>query len=142
MAFTFDGRCVVVLGDDDEKLEIHDIARRRLIAAESLKAGGLPAFLLRTAVELPENTYVTDLSRAHLVYVQEDSLHGGGIRRLQDQASGQFVKSCNDGWKASYEPAKSLSWNDHGRYSACAERDGVLIWKLCATRTCKFGHRQ
>jgi len=142
MAFTFDGRCVVVLGDDDEKLEIHDIARRRLIAAESLKSGDLPAFRLRTTVELLKNRYEIDLSRAHMMYVQEDSLNGGGIWRLKDMASGQFVKSCNDGWKASYEPAKSLSWNDHGRYSACAERDGVLIWKLCAARTCKFGRTQ
>ncbi len=141
LTFTVDENYVVVIGDNDQKLEIHHTAEPQLLASEPLQARGLDSFLLKLTVDGSQNTYDMALSRASLTYVQEDGLTGHGGWRLQDQVSGRFVKSFNDGWKSRYEPAKSLSWNPSGRYSAYAEPDGVFIWKLCPNRTCKFGRK-
>ncbi len=79
-----------------------------------------------------------EISRAQFEHIREAVLSGRGIRKLRDNVSGEFVKSYNDGWKANFEPVKSLSWNPGGRYSTYAEEDKVLIWKLCPSEECDF----
>jgi hypothetical protein len=141
LTFTTDETYVVVIGNNDRKLEVFDIGERRLLAQESLQGRDLDSFLLKLTVDATKGVYDVALSEASLAYLQENAVSGGGRWRLQDQISGRFVQTCNDGWKASFEPAKSLSWNPRGRYSAYAEKDSVSIWKLCPTRICKFGRK-
>ena len=54
-------------------------------------------------------------------------------RRLRDSVSGEYVLAVNDGWTdpSSADLAKALSWNPAGRYSAYAQGNTVVIWKLC-----------
>lgn len=138
---TTDERRVVAIGDSDQKVEIMDIGQRRLLKREYLQGENLESFLLLVTVDEPGRTFDISLSMASLVYAG-DGMGGDGIWRLQDQISGRFVQACNDGYKARFEPAKSLSWNPSGRYSAYAEKNQVLIWKLCANSTCKFTRNQ
>lgn len=136
MTFDYDGTAIVIMGDHDRKLEIHNIAQQKCVARFVLEEGDLPCFCLRVSPERDIH-----LSEAQLAYVREGSGYGD-IYRLQDRISGAFVKNCNDGWKARFEPAKTLSWNFNGRYTAYAEKDGVWIWKLCPSRTCRFGRQE
>jgi len=138
VVFTTDETHVVVIGNDDGVLEVFNIGQRLLLAQESLKGTDLDAFLLKLNVDNSRGVYDVTLSKATLAYVQEDSATAADRWRLQDQISGRFVQACNDGWKASFEPAKSLSWNPRGRYSAYAIKDSVLVWKLCPSGICKF----
>lgn len=141
VTFTTDETHVVVMGNNDRELEVFDIAKRRLLLKESLQGTNLDSFLLKLAIDAAKGVCDMTLSKASLAYVQEDAVTGADTWRLQDQISGQFVQACNDGWKASFEPAKSLSWNPRGRYSAYAIKDSVFIWKLCPTEICKFGRK-
>lgn len=142
VAFTSDGLCVVVIGDDDEKLEVYDIAQAGLIAAESLTGRDLPAFRLKVTVELPRKICTIRLARAQFLYVKEKSPFGDVTWRLQDQVSGQFLSSSTSDRGTIFEPAHAVSWNLNGRYSAYSEKDGVLIWKLCSFQDCQFDRKE
>lgn len=142
MTFNFDGTCVAMIGDNDEKLELHDMAQQKVVLEKDLETQQLPSFRLRISRDSDAGAYDIALSGARLVYVQGDGLYGSDFWKLQDQVSGQFIKTYNDGWKARYEPAKTLSWHLNGRYTAYAEKDGIYIWKLCDNRTCRFGREK
>ena len=138
VSFSFDERYLVVLGDDDQKIDIYELERQDIIATEEFKSEQFDAFRLAINIDAREGSGRVEMSRAQFVSIREAVLPGRGIRKLRDNVSGEFVKSYNDGWKANFEPAKSLSWNPEGRYSAYAEQDKVLIWKLCPSEACKF----
>ena len=135
---SFSERYLVVLVDDDQKVEIYDIERQEIIATEKVQMEQRDAFRLAINIDARDGPGRVEMSRAQFEYVREAVLPGRGIRKFRDNVSGEFVKSYNDGWKANFEPAKSLSWNPEGRYSAYAEQDKVLIWKLCPREACDF----
>ena len=141
MSFSFDERYLVVLGDDDQRIDIYDIEPQEIIATETLESEQRDAFRLEVTIDARQGSSRVEISKAQFEYVREDAGSGRGIRKLRDTVSGEFVKSYNDGWKARFEPAKSLSWSPRGRYSAYAEKDKVLIWKLCPYHVCDFRKR-
>ena len=138
VCFSFDDRYLVALGDDDQKIDVYDIEAKRIIAAETLGDEPPGAFRLDVVIDPQTESCRIEMSPAEFEYVLDDVLYVEGIWKLKDNVSGDFVKSYNDGWKAQFEPAKSLSWNPGGRYAVCAEQDRVLIWKLCAAQQCSF----
>lgn len=145
MAFTADEAALVVLGDGDRALDVWDVSAGTLLFSENLEqhvAAAGETFQLRVEVGDSAESSLIQVSPAAFEHVQDkDSVYGmrdeesGVPWKLQDTVSGQFVKAYNDGWTdpEQTEPAKGLSWNPGGRYSAYGEGNSVLVWKLSPT---------
>lgn len=138
ISFAYKGRRLVVIGDDDRKLEIFQFEQEKMIDSLTFSGDMFSSYRLRVSIDDSTGACSLNLSETKLQYVQLETIQGRGPSRLQDTVSGDYVKSYNDGWKASFEPAKSLSWSSTGRYSVCAERDCIVVWKLCSSRICNF----
>ncbi len=134
MAFSKNGKQLVVVGEDGETVDVWDIDAQKLLAEERGLSAPTDSFLLKVDITPQGEVSDINISGADLVY-RKESL--SGVERqgmdapyiLRDTISGHKVNT--------FKKASTTSWSSNGRYLGYAQDSSVLIWKLCSGNVCK-----
>jgi len=135
ISFSFDERYLVSLGDTDQRVDIWDVEKRKLMGSEEIQPVDESFSIVvtvrndRCSLEVNDADYVLEVWKGEVDILGKRMPSSSSW--LRDRISGIYLMRGDEFSKAS-------SWSESGRYIATGRPDGVIIWKLCGRAKCRF----
>lgn len=134
MAFSKDGKQLVVVGEDGETVDVWDVAGKQLLENQLGLSAPARSFLLTVSFDNQGRVKDVGMEKARLAYSKESL---SGVER-QGMDAPQILRDTLSGRKINtFEKARTETWSSGGRYRGYADGDQVLIWKLCPNNKCR-----